>query len=146
VAGRLDANSTGLLVLTRSGRVASEVLGNTPPAEAGGGGGRRLEKEYLVRVPQLATDPPGVVEEKLGELSRGVRCGEDELTAVRVGRVNPDQVRFVLDRGRRHHVRRMCRGVGWDAAALKRVRIGRVRLGDLPVGCWRYLRPGESFA
>jgi 23S rRNA pseudouridine2604 synthase len=145
VAGRLDVNSTGLLVLTRSGRVASQVLGNSVPDD-GGAECRRIEKEYLVRVPQLTTDSPAVVREKLRKLSRGIRCGTDELTALKVTQINPHQLQFVLDRGRRHHIRRMCRQVGWDAAALKRVRVGRIRLGDLPVGRWRYLQPHESFA
>jgi 23S rRNA pseudouridine2604 synthase len=158
-AGRLDVNSSGLLVLTRSGAVASQILGNDADATLHG----PIEKEYLVRIPQLTSDPSSVVEEKLRQLREGIVCPTDRrhdekdtadaavvavsemLTAVRVDRINENQVKFVLDRGRRHHLRRMCRAVQWDVSALKRVRIGNIRLGDLPVGFWRYLRPNEAF-
>jgi 23S rRNA pseudouridine2604 synthase len=159
-AGRLDVNSSGLLVLTRSGAVASQILGNDADAIARWG---PIEKEYLVRIPQLTSDPSSVVEEKLQQLREGIVCPTDRrhddkdtddadatavsemLTAVRVDQINENQVKLVLDRGRRHHLRRMCRAVQWDVSALKRVRIGNIRLGDLPVGFWRYLRPNEAF-
>jgi 23S rRNA pseudouridine2604 synthase len=163
-AGRLDVNSSGLLVLTRSGAVASQILGNDADAIALWG---PIEKEYLVRIPQLMSDPSSVVEEKLQQLREGILCPTDRrhddantadaataaaaaavnemLTAVRVDQINENQVKLVLDRGRRHHLRRMFRAVQWDVSALKRVRIGNIRLGDLPVGFWRYLRPNEAF-
>ena len=57
----------------------------------------------------------------------------------------PDQLRFVLNEGRKRQIRRMCELVGLRVTGLKRVRIGRVRLGDLPLGQWRFLREGEVF-
>jgi 23S rRNA pseudouridine2604 synthase len=154
VAGRLDVNSSGLLVLTRSGAMASQILGNDAPQSAALH--PSIEKEYVVRIPQLKSDPSSVVEEKLRRLREGVVCATDRrdagavnvdeiLTALRVEQINDHQVKFVLDRGRRHHLRRMCRAVQWDVTGLKRFRIGRIVLGDLPVGFWRYLRPDESF-
>jgi 23S rRNA pseudouridine2604 synthase len=154
VAGRLDVNSSGLLVLTRSGAMASQILGNDAPQSAALH--PPIEKEYVVRIPQLKSDPSSVVEDKLRRLREGVVCATDRrdaeavnvdevLTALRAEQINDHQVKFVLDRGRRHHLRRMCRAVQWDVAGLKRFRIGRIVLGDLPVGFWRYLRPDESF-
>ena len=61
-------------------------------------------------------------------------------------RVNDDQLRFVLTQGKKRQIRRMCEAVGLNVVGLKRVRIGRVMLGDLPPGQWRYLRADESFA
>jgi 23S rRNA pseudouridine2604 synthase len=58
---------------------------------------------------------------------------------------NEHQLRFVLREGRKRQIRRMCELVGLRVTGLKRVRIGRVRLGDLPVGQWRYLGPSERF-
>ena len=58
---------------------------------------------------------------------------------------NDDQLRFVLNEGRKRQIRRMCELVGLKAVGLKRVRIGKVRLGDLPLGQWRCLRDEESF-
>jgi 23S rRNA pseudouridine2604 synthase len=58
---------------------------------------------------------------------------------------NPEQLRFVLTEGKKRQIRRMCELVGLRAVGLKRVRIGRVMLGALPPGQWRYLAPAESF-
>jgi 23S rRNA pseudouridine2604 synthase len=58
---------------------------------------------------------------------------------------NPEQLRFVLREGKKRQIRRMCELVGLKVTALKRVRMGRVKLGDLPVGEWRYLAENEAF-
>ena len=59
--------------------------------------------------------------------------------------VNDDQLRFILKEGKKRQIRRMCELVGLRVTGLKRVRIGHVRLGDLPLGQWRFLRDGERF-
>jgi 23S rRNA pseudouridine2604 synthase len=139
-AGRLDINSTGLLVLTQAGRIVQEVIG-----------GAKVEKEYLVRVhPPLtsmssSTSPTIATLDKVHQLLQGIECTGELLEAESVDVVNENQLRFVLTAGRKHHIRRMCRAVDLQVQALKRVRIGKVVLGDLPVGCWRYLRGHESF-
>jgi 23S rRNA pseudouridine2604 synthase len=58
---------------------------------------------------------------------------------------NEDQLQFVLREGKKRQIRRMCELVGLQVTGLKRVRIGNVRLGDLPAGQWRYLRSDEKF-
>jgi 23S rRNA pseudouridine2604 synthase len=58
---------------------------------------------------------------------------------------NDDQLRFVLREGKKRQIRRMCELVGLKVTGLKRVRIGKVLLGDLPQGQWRFLRSGERF-
>jgi len=58
---------------------------------------------------------------------------------------NEDQLSFVLREGKKRQIRRMCEAVGLKVLGLKRVRIGRVTLGDLPTGQWRYLHPDETF-
>ena len=58
---------------------------------------------------------------------------------------NEDQMRFELREGKNRQIRRMCELVGLKVTGLKRVRIGKVKLGDLPVGQWRYLRDDEKF-
>jgi len=62
-----------------------------------------------------------------------------------VGWQNDDQLRFILKEGKKRQIRRMCELVGLRVTGLKRVRIGRVMLGDLPPGQWRFLRPDERF-
>jgi 23S rRNA pseudouridine2604 synthase len=58
---------------------------------------------------------------------------------------NRDQLRFVLKEGKKRQIRRMCEAVGLRVTGLKRVRIGQVQLGELPVGQWRYLGPLDRF-
>jgi len=128
-AGRLDINSTGLLVLTQDGRIAKQLIG-----ESSG-----MEKEYLVRVQgKLAADG-------LALLNFGLKLDGAPLKRAEVGWQNKDQLRFVLREGKKRQIRRMCELVGLAVTGLKRVRIGNVRLGDLPTGQWRYLRSDERF-
>ena len=136
-AGRLDIDSTGLLVLTQDGRVAKQLIGEDS----------LVEKEYLVRVQSAREDerhlpfPP----ENLRLLQQGLTLDGQRLKPARVSWANEDQLRFVLREGRKRQIRRMCEQVGLAVLGLKRVRIGSVTLGKLPVGQWRYLRPDERF-
>ena len=134
VAGRLDINSTGLLVLTRSGVVAQQIVSPRP-------GVAPVEKEYLVRIPSTTTD----LDKRLKTLREGVNDIGDFLQAERIEVINSDQLRFVLTQGKHHHIRRMLKAVQVPVRALKRVRIGNVVLADLPLGQWRYLGPHETF-
>lgn len=128
-AGRLDIDSTGLLVLTQDGRVARQLIGEDST----------IDKEYLVRV-DGPLDASG-----LALLQHGLSLDERRLKPARVEWLNEDQLRFVLREGRKRQIRRMCELVGLRATGLKRVRIGGVMLGDLPLGQWRFLRPDEAF-
>jgi 23S rRNA pseudouridine2604 synthase len=128
-AGRLDIDSTGLLVLTQDGRVARQLIGEDS----------KTDKEYLVRV-------EGELSERgLALLNHGLELDGRKLRPAQVEWANADQLRFVLREGRKRQIRRMCELVGLKVVGLKRVRIGKVRLGDLPPGKWRYLREDESF-
>jgi 23S rRNA pseudouridine2604 synthase len=137
-AGRLDIDSTGLLVLTQDGRIARQLIGE----DSG------IEKEYLVRVHYgdvasnvQAAFPAG----QLARLRHGLALDGKPLKSARVDWQNAEQLRFVLTEGRKRQIRRMCELVGLKVVGLKRVRIGRVTLGQLPQGAWRYLAPGERF-
>ena len=128
-AGRLDIDSTGLLVLTQDGRVARQLIGESST----------IDKEYLVRV-------TGRLDEKgLALLNHGLSLDGKPLKPAKVEWLNADQLRFILNEGRKRQIRRMCELVGLKVIGLKRVRMGRVRLGDLPQGRWRYLREDEVF-
>jgi 23S rRNA pseudouridine2604 synthase len=128
-AGRLDIDSTGLLVLTQDGRIAKQLIGQDSS----------VEKEYLVRVEGKLTDS-GLQRLRHGLMLDGVR-----LKPAEVSWQNEDQLRFVLREGRKRQIRRMCELVGLFVTGLKRVRSGNVPLGGLPVGQWRYLGPDERF-
>jgi 23S rRNA pseudouridine2604 synthase len=128
-AGRLDIDSTGLLVFTQDGRVAKHLIGQDSS----------VEKEYLVRVEGTLADD-GMRRLRHGLMLDGVRLKPAQVTWQ-----NDDQLRFLLREGRKRQIRRMCALVGLEVLGLKRVRIGSVALGKLPVGQWRYLRPDERF-
>ena len=128
-AGRLDVDSTGLLVLTSDGRVAKKLIGEDSQAE----------KEYLVRVDGQMI--PGGLE----LLRHGLELDGKPLKPAWVKQLNEDQLHFILKEGKKRQIRRMCELVGLKVIGLKRVRIGRIRLGDLPLGQWRFLRQDEAF-
>ena len=156
-SGRLDIDSTGMLVLTQDGRVARQLIGEDS----------QVEKEYLVRVsyqvaPQRVTElgqtdrmgrpepisqdvravfPPAL----LARLRHGLSLDGQALKPAVVDWQNPEQLRFVLKEGKKRQIRRMCEAVGLHVTGLKRVRIGGVALGALPVGQWRYLAAHERF-
>lgn len=128
-AGRLDIDSTGLLVLTQDGRIARKLIGDDST----------IEKEYLVRI-EGKLDARG-----LALLNHGLALDGKQLRPAKVSWSNEDQLRFVLREGRKRQIRRMCELVGLRVVGLKRVRIGRIPLGDLPLGQWRLLRETEKF-
>ena len=128
-AGRLDIDSTGLVVFTQDGRIAKMLIGASS----------EIEKEYLVRVEGNLDD------EGLRLLNEGLSLNFKKLKPAKVSWINEDQLRFVLKEGKKRQIRRMCELVGLKVIGLKRVRIGRVMLGDLPTGQWRYLLDTEMF-
>ena len=137
-AGRLDIDSIGLLVLTQDGRVARQLIGENSG----------MEKEYLVRVNYGAEHvnvQAAFPAERLALLCHGLSLDGQPLRPAQVGWQNPEQLRFVLKEGKKRQIRRMCEQVGLFVTGLKRVRIGRVNLGHLPIGQWRYLAPHEQF-
>ncbi|MEN3365631.1 MAG: rRNA pseudouridine2604 synthase [Burkholderiales bacterium] len=132
-AGRLDIDSVGLLVLTQDGRIAKHLIGEDTS----------VEKEYLVRVQY--TKPGRLPDAELKRLNHGLSLDGKKLLPAKVRWQNEDQLSFVLREGKKRQIRRMCEAVGLRVLGLKRVRIGRVALGDLPTGQWRYLGADESF-
>ncbi len=168
-AGRLDIDSTGLLVLTQDGRVARQLIGED----------HVIEKEYLVRVIYTGVENTAAATSaaatyapvpkptqlsriddddpvshdvqsvfpaaKLQLLRHGLQLDGQALKHAKVEWQNPEQLRFVLHEGKKRQIRRMCEQVGLKVVGLKRVRIGKVMLGNLPVGQWRYLAPHERF-
>ena len=140
-AGRLDLDSTGLLVLTQDGRIAKSLIG---PDHATG----EVEKEYLVRVAPARGAAPLAArsDADLAPLRPGLGLDDVALQPAVVERIGPDRLRVVLREGRKRQIRRMAEQVGLVVRELVRGRIGGVHLGELPLGAWRYLGADESFA
>jgi 23S rRNA pseudouridine2604 synthase len=128
-AGRLDIDSTGLLVFTQDGRIARQLIGRDS----------EIEKEYLVRVEGR------LPEAGMRLLRHGLELDGVKLKPAKVSWQNEDQLRFALHEGRKRQIRRMCEAVGLKVTGLRRVRSGSVPLGKLPLGQWRYLRRDEKF-
>lgn len=128
--GRLDEDSRGLLILSEDGVVAKAVIG---PEST-------LEKEYLVRIRGQITD------KTLSLLRHGLELDGRKLKPAKVNQVEDQRLHFVLREGRNRQIRRMCDLVGLRVTDLLRVRIGPIKLGDLPEGKWRVLTAEERAA
>jgi 23S rRNA pseudouridine2604 synthase len=128
--GRLDQDSHGLLILSEDGVLAKALIGQHSD----------LEKEYLVRVRGPLDD--AVIE----RLRHGLSLDGRQLRPAKVTRVEPQRLRFVLKEGRNRQIRRMCDLVGLEVFDLYRLRIGPLKLGNLPEGKWRPLALQEREA
>ena len=129
VAGRLDIDSAGLLVLTQDGTIARALIGPNS----------QMEKEYHVGIDGEIT--PAIIE----QLRHGLILDGRPLRPARINHTRPGQLEFVLTQGRKRQIRRMCELVGLRARTLVRVRIGQVLLDKLQRGQWRHLANGEVF-
>lgn len=125
--GRLDVDSTGLLLLTNDGALANRL---THPRY-------EVRKAYRVQLHR----PPA--EGDLRRLASGVQLEDGPTAPAQVRRLGEREIEIVLREGRNRQVRRMAEAVGNDVVALRRVRFGPIELGDLPVGKARRLSPAE---
>lgn len=128
--GRLDQDSRGLLLLSDDGVLAKAVIG---PSST-------MDKEYLVQVAGALS------ERKLALLRHGLELDGRKLKPAKVAVVGENRLRFILTEGRNRQIRRMCDAVGLEVLDLFRTRIGPLKLGALPEGCWRPLAPEERAA
>jgi len=125
--GRLDAQTEGLLLLTNDGELAQRL---THPRY-------KTDKEYemtLDRAWDQALAP---------KLLRGIFLDGQRAKIARLHSVSPTRLRVVLQQGINRQIRRMFEAVGYRVKHLVRVRIGNLRLGDLPQGHWRVLTRRE---
>ncbi len=125
--GRLDKDSTGLLLLTNDGRLHHRL--SHPSFDH--------EKEYIVRV--VKPIPDGALE----RLAKGVPMMGTKTRPARIRRVSRKQFNIVLQEGKNRQIRRMVRKVGNQVTELQRIRIANVHLGKLAQGSWRHLTQKE---
>ncbi len=128
-AGRLDIDSTGLIVFTRDGRIARCLI--APDST--------IEKEYHVRI------EGNITRAKLKLLSHGLSLDGRALKPAIVVQRHDLELGIILTEGRKRQIRRMCELVDLRVSGLTRVRIGRIPLGNLQRGKWRLLNPAETF-
>ncbi len=125
--GRLDADTTGVLVLTNDGPLAHRLA---HPRYG-------VEKTYEVTVDG---EP---AEEQLARLRAGVELDDGRTAPARARRVGPNRLELVLHEGRKHQVKRMCAAVGLPVLRLHRARYDALELGELAPGAWRELTEEE---
>jgi len=127
--GRLDKNSSGLIILTNDGDIVNKLL----RSENG------HEKEYQVRVEQR------IGRDFKEKMESGVYLKELDRTTLpcRVKVTNPHTFNIVLKQGLNRQIRRMCEELGYRVTKLRRVRFLNIELGDLPYGQQRFLTPSE---
>jgi 23S rRNA pseudouridine2605 synthase len=125
--GRLDAQTEGLLLLTNDGELAQRL---THPRF-------KIDKEYEVALDR-AWDPA-----LTPKLLRGIHLDGQRAKIARLRSLSPTRLRVILRQGINRQIRRMFEAVGYRAKHLRRVRVGNLRLGDLPCGHWRALTKRE---
>jgi 23S rRNA pseudouridine2605 synthase/23S rRNA pseudouridine2604 synthase len=126
--GRLDKDSTGLLLLTNDGRLHHRL--SHPSFDH--------EKEYEVTV-----NHP-IASGALKRMSQGLSLMGQRTRPAKIARLSSTSFRIILQEGKNRQIRRMVRQVGNQVVALKRIRIASVYLGRLKEGQWRYLKPKEQ--
>ena len=126
--GRLDKDSTGLLILTNDGGLHHRL--SHPSFDH--------EKEYEVAVKKPILDGA------LRKMEKGMPMMGTKTRPAEIKRISPTRFRIVLKEGKNRQIRRMVRKVGAQVAGLKRIRIANIKLGRLAQGSWRYLAEKEK--
>ena len=125
--GRLDKDSTGLLLLTNNGQLMDDILR----------GSHYHEKEYVVKVNKPITDSI------LDAMKQGVPILNTITRPCQIQRTGKDSFHIILTQGLNRQIRRMCEYFDYRVITLKRIRIMNIHLGNLPEGQWRELSREE---
>ncbi|MDP1756078.1 MAG: rRNA pseudouridine synthase [Pseudohongiella sp.] len=125
----LEKNASGLLVFTQDFRVARKLIDDAAT----------IEQEYIVEV--SGELPP----DGLKQLNQGLSFNGRALAPIKVSWQNETRLRFALKGTQPGQIAHMCKSVGLQVLAMKRIRIGRMSMAKLQPGLWRYLMPYERF-
>ncbi|NQV11855.1 rRNA pseudouridine synthase [Candidatus Uhrbacteria bacterium] len=125
--GRLDKDSSGLLLLTNDGDIVNKIL---RPASG-------HEKEYLVHADREVSN------EFLKQLANGARIEGRQTSPTKTKRQNKTAFKITLTEGRNRQIRKMVQKLGFHVKTLKRTRIMNIKLGHLSPGSWRHLTKVE---
>lgn len=127
--GRLDANSSGLMLVTNDGELANKL--SHPSFD--------VPKTYRVRVRRGAP----LSKAEIDQLAHGVRLDDGVTSPAEVTKTGPREFEIVLSEGRNRQLRRMCEAIGRDVGELQRIAFGSLPLGRLKLGTARRLSPEE---
>jgi len=125
--GRLDKDTTGLLLLTNDGTLVNRIIHPSSESE------KEYEATFRVQIPMGA----------IRKLEAGVKLKGEVTLPTKVKKVGPAKIRIILKEGKNRQVRRICQKVGYPVKTLKRIRIKNLHLDDLPLGRWRSLSETE---
>lgn len=125
--GRLDKETTGLLLLTNDGTLVNRIIHPSSESE------KEYEATFFQQIPEGA----------LQKLREGVKILGQKTLPTTVKKIAPAKIRIILKEGKNRQVRRICQKVGYPVKNLKRIRIKNLILGSLPLGRWRHLTTGE---
>lgn len=125
--GRLDVESSGMIILTNDGSIVNKIL----RAE------HQIEKEYVVEVAEEITT------EQIKMLQKGVELEDGPTKPCKVKKISPKKFAIVITEGRNRIIRRMVETIGHQVVRLARVRIGKLQLSNMKVGTYRKLNEDE---
>ncbi len=129
-AGRLDKNTTGLLIITNDGAFANKLI---HPSQ-------NIQKEYLVKIPMIISDG------QLQMIKDGMRIEGVFVKPLRVIKVRRGTLKIVIMEGKKREVRQLVERAELSVKELTRIRIGNLSLGNLPLGEKRLLNDSEKEA
>lgn len=126
--GRLDMYTEGLLILTNDGEFSNRLMHPK----------NKIEKTYVV------TTDTNVTKEQIEKLRNGVDIGDYITKTAKVKTIGNTKVEIVISEGKNRQVRRMCESVGINLLNLRRTKVGKIELGTLQTGKYRYLTEEEK--
>lgn len=126
--GRLDMYTEGLLILTNDGEFSNKLMHPR----------NKIEKTYVV------TTDTNVTKEQIENLKNGVDIGDYFTKPAKVRMIGNNKVEVIISEGKNRQVRRMCESVGINLLNLRRTKVGKIDLGTLQTGKYRYLTEEEK--
>lgn len=133
--GRLDKDSSGLIIMTNDGDIVNKILRSS----------NQHEKEYIVQVNKKIT------EDSIKKMRSGIKIYNPVNNSYQVTRpakvkkIDERTFSLIISEGLNRQIRRMCTALGYQVQILRRVRVMNIKLEDLPVGHWRYISAKELF-
>lgn len=126
--GRLDRDTTGLLLVTNDGHFAQQVIHPS----------RNICKEYLIKTRE------DIVHEMLIKISKGTLIEGTWVKPHKVQKIRKGTLKIVVKEGKKREVRFLVQNAGLEILSLSRIRVGELRLGNLPEGKWREMSQREK--
>ena len=131
--GRLDKDTTGLIILTNDGMIVNQILRSE----------NNHEKEYIVEVDRPITNDFIKQMETGVEIYNPVQHVKVKTKPSTVQKLSDNSFKLIITQGLNLQIRRMCQALGYHVTQLKRIRIMNIELGNLKIGKWRYLSKNE---